>query len=119
MERNHMRRSELNFDKFYWADLPKLAAVAILLTGCFPARSMAQQQGQKTFSSARDASSALVTAAQSNDEKALLDILGPDGKQIISSGDETEDVGNRANFVQRYREMHRLVKEPDGTVTLY
>ncbi len=114
-----MRRSKLNFDKFHWGDLPKLAAVAIFLTGCFPTRSMAQQQGQKTFSSARDASSALVTAAQSNDEKALLDILGPDGKQIISSGDETEDAGNRANFVQRYREMHRLVKEPDGTVTLY
>jgi len=27
-----------------------------------------------------------------NDEKAMLNILGPDGKQIISSGDETEDL---------------------------
>ena len=46
-----MQRTKLNFDKFHWANLPKLAAVAILLTGCFPTRSMAQQQGQKTFSS--------------------------------------------------------------------
>ena len=114
-----MQRAKLNFDKLNWANLPKLAAVAILLTACLPTRSMAQQQGQKTFSSAEDAGKALVTAAQSNDEKAMIEILGPDGKQIVSSGDEAEDVQSRADFVQRYQEMHRLVKEPDGTTVLY
>jgi len=79
---------------------------------------MAQQQGQKTFSSPQEAGTALVTAARSNDEKALLEILGPDGKEIVSSGDETEDAQSRADFVRRYHEMHRLVKEPDG-FTLY
>jgi hypothetical protein len=114
-----MRRTKLNFNEFHWANLLELTAVAILLTGCFPARSMAQQQGQKTFSSPEDASNALVKAAQSNDEKAMLDILGPDEKQIVSSGDETEDADHRANFVQKYHEMHRLVKEPDGATILY
>jgi hypothetical protein len=114
-----MRRAKLNFEEFQWANLAKLVAVAVLLAACFPTRSMAQQQGQKTFSSPEDASNALVTAAQSNDEKALLDILGPDGKQIVSSGDETEDAQSRATFVQRYQQMHRLVKEPDGTTILY
>jgi hypothetical protein len=80
---------------------------------------MAQQPGQKTFSSAEDASTALVTAAQNSDEKAILDILGPDGKQIVSSGDDAEDAESRANFVRRYQEMHRLVAEPNGTTTLY
>jgi hypothetical protein len=56
---------------------------------------------------------------QSNDEKAILDLLGSDAKRILSSGDETEDARSRAGFVQAYREMHRLVNEPDGTVTLY
>jgi Protein of unknown function (DUF2950) len=114
-----MPRTKLTFDKFHWANLPKLAAAAILLTGCLSARSAAQQPGQKTFSSPLDASSALVTAAQNNDEKAMLEILGPDGKQIVSSGDKTEDAESRANFVQKYQEMHRLVKEPDGSVVLY
>ncbi len=114
-----MQRAKLNFDRFHWANLPKLAAVVILLTGCFPTPSMAQQQGQKTFSSPEDASNALVTAAQSSDEKEMLDILGPEASRIVSSGDETEDANNRANFVQKYQEMHRLVKEPDGTTTLY
>jgi hypothetical protein len=44
----------------------------------------------------------LAAAAQSNDEKTMLEILGPDGKQIVSSGDETEDAPDRANFAQRY-----------------
>jgi hypothetical protein len=114
-----MRRTKLNFDKFHWGTLPEFAVVVLLLALCFPTRSMAQQPGQKTFSSPEDASSALVTAAQTNDEKAMVDILGPDGKQIVSSGDEAEDAESRANFVQRYQQMHRLVTEPDGTTTLY
>ena len=114
-----MQRTKLSFDKFHWGNLSKLAAVAILLTACLPTPSLAQQRGQKTFSSAEEASSALVAATQSSDEKAMLEILGPDGKQIVSSGDEAEDAQSRANFVQRYQEMHRLVKEPDGTTVLY
>src|ERR1700735_2860615 len=119
MERSRMRKTNLNVDKYRGVNLPALTAVAILLTLCVSSRSMAQQPGQKTFSAADDASSALVTAAQSNDEKAMLSILGPDGKQIVSSGDDAEDAQSRANFVQRYQEMHRLMKEPDGTTTLY
>jgi hypothetical protein len=119
MERSDMQRTKLNCEKIHWATLPKLAAVAILLTGCIPSRSMAQQPGQKTFSSAEEASYALVMAAKDNDEKMMLEILGPGAKQIVSSGDETEDAESRANFVRRYQEMHRLVREPDGTTTLY
>jgi hypothetical protein len=91
------------------------------LTGWFVAGAAAeaQQKDQKTFASAEDASRALVTAAQNNDEKAMLEVLGPDGKEIVSSGDDVEDAESRANFVRRYQQMHRLVKEPDGMVTLY
>jgi len=98
--------------------ISRLAAATILLAAFFPGGAMAQQRGPKTFSSPQDASTALVDAAQRNDEKAMLETLGPEGKQIISSGDEAEDAQSRADFVQRYREMHRLVKEPNG-FTLY
>jgi hypothetical protein len=60
-----------------------------------------------------------VTALKSGDEKVLLEILGPDAKDIISSGDAAEDKATRTNFVKKYEEMHRLMKEPDGTTTLY
>ena len=115
-----MRRTWFNGCKCNSTSLPKSAAVAILAFGCFAAaHSMSQQPGQRTFSSPEEASNALVKAMQSNDEKAMLDILGADGRQIVSSGDEIEDAQARANFVERYQEMHRLVKEPDGTTTLY
>jgi hypothetical protein len=114
-----MRRIKRNIDKFHWAELPELAAFAILLLGCFSLRSIAQQPSQKTFASPEEASNALVAAMQSNDEKALIDVLGADGRQIVSSGDEAEDAHSRANFVLKYREMHRFVNEPDKTTTLY
>jgi hypothetical protein len=119
MRRSHMRRTKLNFDGFHGASFSKWIAAAVLLAGCWPQPSKAQQPGQKTFSSAQEACSALVTASESNDEKALLDILGPEAKQMVSSGDPAEDAQSRANFVKRYQQMHRLVTEPDGTTTLY
>ena len=79
----------------------------------------AQQPGQETFSSASAASHALAKAAQSNDQSTLLSILGPDAKDLISSGDPAEDKSAREEFVQKFKQMHRLVNEPDGTTTLY
>jgi hypothetical protein len=119
MEKRHMQRAKLIFEKSLRGNAFKFAAIAILVAASLPMLSMAQERGQKTFSSAEEASKALVAAAQSNDEKAMLEILGPDGKEIVSSGDETEDAQNRANFAKRYEEMHRLVREPDGSTTLY
>jgi hypothetical protein len=119
MERSDMPGTKLSIDKCHWAGLSKLAAAAAILTVCSVIPAGAQKRGQKTFSSSEEASSAFVAAVQSNDEKAMLEILGPDGKHVVSSGDETEDANGRANFVQKYQEMHRLVNEPDGTTTLY
>ncbi len=103
----------------HWAKFLELSACALLLIGCPSLPALAQQTGQKEFSSPEAASDALVAAMQSNDEKTMLAVLGPDAKQLVSSGDNTEDARSRANFVQRYLDMHRLVKEPDGSTTLY
>jgi hypothetical protein len=119
MEMSHMQRSKLESGMFSSASFCKFGAVALLLAGCIPARSFAQEQGQKTFSSAQDAANALVTATQNNDEKMMVEILGPDARKIVYSGDDEEDAASRATFVQKYQEMHRLMKEPDGTTTLY
>jgi len=111
MENSDMRQMDLG--KLRWANISRFAALAVFLGGVFA------QPGQRTFASAEEASKALVAAAQSNDEKAMLAILGPDGKEIVSSGDATEDAQSRANFAKKYEQMHRLVTEPDGTVCLY
>jgi hypothetical protein len=114
-----MRQTKLNCKTREFSDLLKIAALATLLFACFAVDSAAQQKGQKTFSSPEEASKAVVAALQNNDEKAVLEILGPDATQIVSSGDPTEDAESHANFVRKYEEMHRFLKEPDGSVTLY
>jgi hypothetical protein len=114
-----MRRAKPNFDESRWRILPRIAAGTILLMGCLATSLLAQQKGQKTFASAEEASEALVAATQKGDEKVMLEILGPDAKQIVSSGDEAEDAKMRETFVKKYRECNRLVREPDGTTTLY
>jgi hypothetical protein len=96
----------------------KAAAVAFLAIAVAPFAT-SQQTGQRTFSSASEASTALVSALKADDESGLMKILGPSGKDVISSGDPAEDKTNREQFVQKYKQMHRLVDEPDGTTTLY
>jgi hypothetical protein len=55
---------------------------------------------------------------QNENEQAVEAILGA-GKEVTSSNDEVEDKLEREHFGQKYQEMHRLVKEPDGTTVLY
>jgi hypothetical protein len=99
----------------------KVASVAVLLAGIAFSNisAAAQQAGQKTFHSAAEASKALIAALKSDDQSQLMVILGPDAKDIVSSGDSAEDKTNRTEFVQKYERMHRLVMEPDGKTTLY
>jgi len=82
-------------------------------------KSSAPQSGQQKFSSAVEATQALVTAVQKDDQTALLKILGANAEDIVSSGDAAEDKNDRDQFAQKYQQMHRLVTEPDGTTTLY
>jgi hypothetical protein len=113
-----MRRMKLSFGSPVSGSFSNLA-VFVLSLACFAIPVAAQQQGQKTFPSREDASQALFAAAKSNDESAMLDILGPDGKEIVSSGDPIQDANNRANFTTKFEQMHRLKNEPDGSTTLY
>src|SRR5258708_1000439 len=80
--------------------------------------SFAQQSASKTFASAAEAGNALFQAVQNDDESELQAILGA-GKDVTSSSDEIEDKLERDGFVQKYQEMHRLVREPDKTTVLY
>src|SRR5579862_3644482 len=66
------------------------------------------------FSSADEAGNALLQAAKSGDQNAILAVLGPESKELISSGDATQDKSVVDAFVASYGEMHRFRKMPDG-----
>lgn len=93
-------------------------AVVALSLGAWFAPAFAQQSGQQTYASLQDAGHALFVAMESSDERAPLPVLGPDAKEVLSSGDPTQDSDARAGFVVRYQAMHRFVKEANGSVTL-
>jgi DUF2950 family protein len=92
-----------------------MGALALVVVAGYPPSATAQQPKQKTFSSAGEAAEALFLAAQTRDEQGLSQILGG-GKEVFSAGDDSEDEFDRQRFVEKYREMHRLVPEPGGTV---
>jgi hypothetical protein len=98
----------------------RLAAASILSTLILSSQLMlAQQPDQEVFHSPEDAGAALFTAAQRADNRALLEILGPAGKELISSGDPAEDRRTRDHFAAKYKQMHRVGKERDGAMILY
>src|SRR5438445_6475659 len=93
-------------------------AVSALLTLGYARLSFGQKSEPKTFSSPAEASNALFQAVKNDDEQAVGAILGA-GKEVTSSSDEVEDKLERERFSQKYQEMHRLVREANGTTLLY
>jgi len=92
------------------------SAVSVLLLAGGARWSRAEESGTKTFSSAAEACQALFHAVRDDDAHAVEAILGP---ELTSSGAESEDKLERQRFDAKYCEMHRLVREPDGTTELY
>lgn len=85
------------------------AAIVIALAACrTPTRKPADRQG---FDSPQQAVVTLVAAVQHNDDSALLAILGPDGQDLIASGDPVADRNSRTRFLEVFGEKHRLEQE--------
>ena len=95
-----------------------VAAFALSLALLVP-RSFAQQGNEKTFASPGDAVLALYNAVKSGDQPTLNAILGSNANQVLHTGDEVADKKMATDFIRRYDQMHRVVIEPDQTVTLY
>jgi len=67
---------------------------------------------QAPFDTPEDAVAALVAAAKEGDRAKLIGILGSQGEDVVSSGDDVADRNARDSFVSAYDEKHSL--EPDG-----
>jgi len=67
---------------------------------------------QRFFASADAAAKALLAAAETDDQAALLLLFGPAGKEVLSSGDPSQDRNYRAAFVGKARVSLKLVKDP-------
>jgi hypothetical protein len=86
--------------------------VTVLIIG-LPA--FAQDSKQQRFKSPEAAFAALTEAAKTNDVVRLLVILGPQSKDIISSGDAVADSNSRKRFVSNVGEGVSFSKLDDDT----
>jgi hypothetical protein len=80
---------------------------------------MERSAAQQTFASPEDAGTAVFDAARTGDDASLLSIFGPDGKEVLSTGDPATDKDNLQKFVTAYGEMHRWGALKAGGQTLY
>ena len=88
-----------------------LPAVLVAGAGC-------ASSDQKQFSSPDAAVQSLVGALRSHDTGRLKQILGPEGNQILSSGDEAADRADVGRFLALYDENHVIEPQEDGANTL-
>ncbi len=99
------------------AGMAAMAALTLLVLG-YAQSSFAQESQLRAFSSPAEAAQALFQAVDSENEQAVEAIVGA-GKEVTSSSDDVEDKLEREQFCKKYKEMHRLVREPDGSTVLY
>ncbi len=94
-------------------------SVSLVLGLCTARATLAQQAGQKTFTSAAEAADALDAAVRNHDEAAMLAILGPSGQDLISSGDPVADKNKQDSFAAQYQASHQFAAAGDGRTYLY
>jgi hypothetical protein len=70
---------------------------------------------QKTFATAQEAASALVSAAESFDRPALKSILGPDGDYLVAPGEPAQDQATAMAFAAKARQKLAVVVDPKSS----
>jgi Protein of unknown function (DUF2950) len=83
-----------------------LALVAWLLG--LPTFAAPPDPGPRAFDTPQQAADALVKAAETADVPALMAIMGPDGNDIVSSGDAVDDKNDLARFAKKAREKMKV-----------
>ncbi|HEX4824405.1 MAG TPA: DUF2950 domain-containing protein [Candidatus Polarisedimenticolaceae bacterium] len=86
-----------------------VAAAALAAPGATTAPAPVKQ---RSFPTAQAAADALVTAAEKDDVPALMEILGPEGKDLVGSGDAVMDKNQAAEFAKQARVKLGITPDP-------
>jgi DUF2950 family protein len=79
---------------------------------------MPAAHAQQSFNSPDDAVAALASAVKSGIRQDIIKVLGPDGEDIVSSGDETADKAAREMFAATYDAKHSVKVEGKNATLL-
>jgi hypothetical protein len=109
---NPIEQKPAPFKPLYLAAALVLALSLTLgsLAGTAHKKAVSVPAGERTFATPQAAADALVAAAEKYDVPALEKILGPDGRDIIQTGEPVRDKEQAAEFAKMAREkMHVAV----------
>jgi hypothetical protein len=115
IKEKHMRSQTFGISK-------SMFIVAIALSCAVPVLAQATQQStqtaaasqpvQKSFAAPKEAAEALIQAASNYDVAALMELFGPDGKDIVSTADAVRDKNNAASFAAEAHEKTDVAIDP-------
>lgn len=91
----------------------------VALAGLSFSPSFAQEVKQKSYATPEAAVKDLVSAVRADNEKEMLSILGPEGKDLVSSGDEAADRRGRKKFLQSYDMTNSIESVSPGKMVLH
>jgi hypothetical protein len=96
-----------------------LLVLSFSIAGCHKKSTAGQAaEGQKTYASPDDAAKALAAAARSGDQQQMLEVFGPGARDILYSGDATQDRADMADFAAAYTQMNRWRTLQNGNLLL-
>ncbi len=83
-----------------------------------PAAAAPKAAAQRTFASPEEAAKALADAVKAADVKALVEIVGPQSKSWLFTGDNASDRQEWRQFAQSYDKKHSFAKDGDAKAVL-
>jgi hypothetical protein len=95
-----------------------VAVATLIIVLSVPLQGYAAQARERVFASPEEAVKALVDALKADNMGELSAIFGPAGKEVLSSGDATEDRAGRERFLKAYETKNALIQDGDAKVVL-
>ena len=101
-----------------WLELIAVVTGILAIIAVMSQAALSASPPQKVFASPEEAVRALIDASKGKETKPLLDILGPEAKSFLETGDPVSDRESRERFVKFYGESNALVKSGETKMLL-
>jgi len=88
---------------------PQVASTAPKPAAAKPAAAAVPPVGARAFATAKEATDALIEAASTFDEAALIAMFGPEGNDLVNTGDAVRDKTYALAFAAKAREAHSVI----------
>lgn len=97
---------------------PAMYAVPAALIAVVAIGWSASARAQQSFKTPEQAVEALVKTVKARDFEGMLRVLGKDGEDIVSSGDDVSDAAARDKFIAAYEARHDVDQQGNDKATL-